>query len=187
MTAEQTIPVLQTQKIAVKIGLASGADLPLESFVPVFHAWIQQQAFHDHLLVDVADYKHVVNGPGVLLISHEANISIDETEGQRGLLYVRKQPIPQSFPKRIGQVVGYALELAAKLQAEPALAGKLTFATDRLTLRLQDRLLAPNTAATFEAVRPMLSDALIGALGGPVTLTHRAGPDRLFEVRVARA
>jgi hypothetical protein len=60
--------------------------------VPVFHRWIQQKSFPNHLLVDVADYAHVPEGPGTLLVSHEANIHFDRDGGKPGVLYVRKQP-----------------------------------------------------------------------------------------------
>lgn len=184
MPTQETTPVLETQKISVKIPLASGSKVDLDAFVPVFHGWIQQQAVQDHLLVDVANYKHVVDGPGVLLIAHQANIGIDQTDGVTGLLYMRKQPIEQSFAKRIGQVVGYALELAGRIEAEPGLG--LSFDRGRLILRLHDRLRAPNTPETFEAIRSTLTDALSGALGEKVTLEHRHDPERLLEVHVTR-
>ena len=38
------------------------------------------------------DYSHVHNGPGILLVAHEANFSMDETDGRRGMVYIRKQP-----------------------------------------------------------------------------------------------
>ncbi len=183
MITEQTLPILETQKLSVKLDFAAGQEIGLDTFVPVFHHWIQRQALHDHLLIDVANYKHVVNGPGVLLIAHEANLSIDETDGRRGLLYVRKQPIGQSFAKRLGQIVGYTLELADLLEAEPELAGRVKLNRSGLTLRLHDRLRAANTPEAFEAIRSLLGDALTGALGGKVHLEHRFHPDRLFEVR----
>lgn len=165
MATETTTPALQVQKFAVKIPARSGGEIPLDAFIPILHRLIQTQAISDHLLVDVADYKHVVDGPGVLLVSHEANIHIDDTDGERGLLYVRKMPVPGSFAKRIGTVIGYALGIADKLAQEPELAGRLTFHHDRLTLKLNDRLRAPNSAETFAATRDELTAAIGGSLG----------------------
>lgn len=183
MPTEALTPALQVQKFAVKIPLKTGADVSLDVLVPIFHRWIQTQSLSDHLLVDVADYKHVADGPGVLLVSHEANIHLDDTAGERGLLYVRKQLIPGGFAKRIGTVIGYALGVASKLEQEPELAGKLTFHHDRLTLRLNDRLRAPNTPETFEATRQDLTDAIGGSLGSmSIKLQHIADPEQAFGV-----
>src|SRR5687768_13158360 len=113
MPTEAATPALQVQKFAAKIPVSAGKDISLDVLVPIFHRWIQTQSLSDHMLVDVADYKHVVNGPGVVLVSHEANIHLDDTAGERGLLYVRKHPIPGGFAKRIGTVVGYALGIAS--------------------------------------------------------------------------
>lgn len=186
MPTELITPALQVQKFSVKIPVKTGADVPLETFVPILHRWIQTQSLSDHLLVDVADYRHVVEGPGVLLVSHESNMHIDETDGERGLLYVRKMPLPGSFAKRIGTVIGYALGVANKLEHEPELAGKLAFHYDRLTLRLNDRLRAPNTADTFAATREDLTAAIGGSLGSTtVTIEHLSDLEQAFGVRAA--
>ena len=55
----------------------------------------------DHLLIDVADYEHVPNGPGTVLVSHEANIHLDLADGRPGLLYIRKQPLKGDLRERI--------------------------------------------------------------------------------------
>jgi hypothetical protein len=83
---------MDTYKFGVKLFIPHPATKPLKDFIPVFHGWIQRQALPGHLLIDVHDYSHVHHGPGILLVSHEANLSIDEAAGRRGLLYIRKQP-----------------------------------------------------------------------------------------------
>jgi hypothetical protein len=80
-----------TFKFGVKL-FFTDSTRSLREFIPVFHGWIQQQALPGHLLIDVHDYSHVHHGPGILLVAHEANISVDEAEGRRGLVYIRKQP-----------------------------------------------------------------------------------------------
>ncbi len=186
MSVEQ-LPALESQKFAVKIFLEKGQDIPFSKFVPVFHTWIQQQSVADHLLIDVANYAHVVDGPGVVLVSHEANIHIDETGGQRGLLYVRKQPLAGSFAKRAGQIIGYALGLAHRLEHESPFANRLKFDPSHLSFRINDRLHVQNTAETFEQLRPILSDVIGGALAcRELTLTHTPDPLKLFEVIARR-
>ena len=43
------------------------------------------------LLLDVADYKHVQEGPGIVLIGHEADYSLDLGGGRAGLVYDRNR------------------------------------------------------------------------------------------------
>lgn len=180
-------PAFEAHKIAVKIFVEQGSDLDFSLFVPVFHSWIQQQSVAGHLLVDVASYAHVQDGPGILLISHEANIGIDEQGGRRGLLYFRKTPLAGSFEERVSRVLADAWSLARKLEAEPSLAGKLRFNTGELSIRIHDRLRAPNTAETYEALQALLEQAAGSGLGAKVQLERVDDPAKLFEVIARRA
>ena len=64
------------EHVQVKIFAREPAAIDLADAIPVFHRWIQEQV-SEELLVDVADYRHVPDGPGVMLIAHEANYSLD--------------------------------------------------------------------------------------------------------------
>ena len=181
---------MDSHKLAVKFFAQGSPELTHDAFIPVFHSWIQQHALKDHLLIDVADYAHVPEGPGTVLVSHQANLSTDRENGKLGLLYVRKQEIDgaTTFPRRLASVFRAALEAAAKLEEEVTLRGKLKFRGDELSFRIYDRLLAPNTPATFEQVKPELQRFLSELYSGaPVTLTQAGKPDELFEIRVKAA
>ena len=80
---------MDSHKLAIKFFAEGSPDLGHDAFIPVFHSWIQQHALKDHLLIDVADYKHVKSGPGTVLVSHEANLSTDLAGDRLGLLYAR--------------------------------------------------------------------------------------------------
>ncbi len=43
--------------------------------IEVFHQWVSEQVFDD-VLVDVADYRHVSQGPGLFIIGHEFNYQL---------------------------------------------------------------------------------------------------------------
>src|ERR1700689_2529357 len=105
-------------KIAVKIFAQSDGFAPSQ-FVPIFQHWIQNQSVEGHRLIDVADYGHVVAGPGTVLVSSEANFYTDRGENRLGLLYSRKLPLPGTFGERLRTVVGETLKAAAKLEKEP--------------------------------------------------------------------
>src|SRR4051812_4220450 len=177
---------MDSHKLIVKLysdGAAAG--LPSDAVVPVFHHWIQEQGLPDHLLIDVADYAHVPEGPGTVLVSHEANIHLDREGGTPGLLYVRKQPIAgaDTFRERLAAVFRAAFQAAAKLEGDPALGG-IRFRANDLALRLNDRLLAPNTEATYAAVRDDLQAFLAELYKTNVSLDHKHDAERLFEVRI---
>jgi hypothetical protein len=181
---------MDSHKLAIKFFAEGSPDLGHDAFIPVFHSWIQQHALSDHLLIDVADYAHVPDGPGTVLVAHEANLSTDREDGKLGLLYVRKQPIQgaANFPRRLAGVFRAALEAAAKLEDEVTLRSRLRFRSDEFTFRIHDRLLAPNTPQTFEQVKPQLQRFLSELYsGGALTLTHAGTPDDLFEIRVKAA
>ena len=181
---------MQSHKISLKFFAEDpGAvtDLPGDAFVHVFHSWIQRQAFPDHLLVDVADYHHVPNGPGTVLVSHEANIHLDFSEGRPGLLYVRKQPYAaaQTVADRIRATFRAAVTACELLEQEPGLEGRLRFKSGEVVLRIHDRLLAPNTPETFADLKPDLQVVLSELyVGSDVALEHRPSPATLFEVRI---
>ncbi|MCG8364404.1 MAG: hypothetical protein MJA27_13865, partial [Pseudanabaenales cyanobacterium] len=63
------------QHVNVKIFL-KGPEVSKEDAINVFHSWIQDQKLDDQL-IDVADYSHVPEGPGVMLIGHNAFYSFD--------------------------------------------------------------------------------------------------------------
>jgi hypothetical protein len=178
------VSVPDAHKLQVKVFVAGGASkLALETFIPVFHEWIKHHHL-DELLIDVASYAHVVRGPGVALIGHEADYFIDEAEGRPGLLYSRKrQPPPPA--ERIPDAFRRALHAASLLEEEKSFAGNLRFRGDGFLFRINDRLLAPPGDATFAAVRPPL-DALCGRLfaGAPYLLAPSSDPRQLFTVNI---
>jgi len=172
---------MNAQKLSVKLYLKDPASLHGVKLVPVFQSWIQLHAVEDHLAIDVADYEHVPDGPGTVLVTHEANFSLDATDGRPGLQYQRKQPLPGTFEQRLAAVIRYTLQGAARLEENPGLA----FATGEILVRIADRLLAPNNADTYAQVRTAIQhvgEQLFGA--GNVTLEHHADPAKLFAVTI---
>ena len=134
-------------KYGVKFFCTNQQDRELTEFIPVFHGWIQRQALPSHLLIDVHDYSHVHHGPGILLVAHEANLSLDEAEVRRGLAYIRKQPATLS------EIIGYARHAAKLLSDEQG----VQFDTGQFEVFVNDRLAAPSL------------DEIAGATGGTVS------------------
>lgn len=168
----------------VNVKLYGEATGPVEwhALIPVFHRWIQSQAFPELLLVDVADYSHVPAGPGVMLIGHHANLSVDNRENRLGFLYNRKTVFEGDAATKLRHSVELATAAARKLQSEPEFAGKLSFRPDEMEIFVNDRLLAPNTEATWASLGPLFESTFPGA-----HLRWRENPRDLFRVKVTSA
>ena len=172
-------------KISVKFYVEDDSQPKPHEFVPILHSWIQNRLVPDHMLIDVADYEHVHNGPGTLLVAHEANFYTDRFDGRLGLMYSRKLPAEGSFIDRLRQAFKAALEACDRLESDSRLAGRIRFGTNEAMIRLDDRLLAPNTPETFEQVRPDIERfARELYAGSDVEIEHYPSPRTLFEVHI---
>ncbi len=178
---------MDSSKLAVKIYLAAGTPMPPASKItPIFQAWIQSHELPDHNLIDVADYAHVPEGPGILLVSDEANIYLDELDGKPGVTYSRKRPISGSLTDRIRTAFAFAIRTAAMLESAADLAGALKFDLTKWSFKINDRLAAPNEDATYQSIegelrmvlREMFADA-------PTALLYVPDKLRLFEVTIS--
>jgi len=145
-------------KLGVKLFVSNPAAANIREFIPVFHSWIQGQRIRDHLLIDVHDYSHVQNGPGILLVAHEGNFSMDQAEGRLGLVYYRKQPVADGFTT----VFATAQAAARLLEEEPTLHA-IKFRTDEFLVFSNDRLLAPNTPEVQKQIKDFLQSAFDSA------------------------
>ena len=142
---------MQLQHINVKLLVKNPQEVDLEPLVPVFHSWIQAQ-FLEELLLDVADYRHVHAGPGVVLIGHQANYSVDNTDERLGVRYNRKAALNGSNDDALRQAMRATLTACQRLESEPRLEGKLRFNGQESEFFVNDRLLAPNQDATREGL-----------------------------------
>jgi len=182
---------MQLQHVNVKLFVDSQPEPDLEPLIPVFHRWIQGQILED-LLLDVADYRHVQAGPGVVLIGHQGNYSVDQTGGRLGIRYNRKAALDGSNLDRLQQACRAALTACQRLEMEPRLEGKFRFNGQEIEVFINDRLLAPNRDSTREAALPDLRaffDKLFGgaeySLSDP--LSSGGDPRKLFAVFVKAA
>jgi hypothetical protein len=153
--------------------------------IPVFHRWIQNKTLPE-MMIDVSDYEHVPSGPGIILVCHEAIYGLDEGKGKLGLVYNRRTALNGSVEDRLQQAVRSAETAAALLEKEPEFLGKLRFDRSAWEVAVNDRMLAPNTEATWKSLEPVIRkvfDKVIGA--GKYTLHHHADPRELLRVTVA--
>ncbi len=147
------------------------------TMIPVFHRWIQEHAVPG-LLIDVADYTHLVDGPSVLLVAHEANYALDATGGRPGLSYSRKQPLEGAFPDRLAAAAAALIVAARRLQEDTSrmTGGGVKFPGNDLEFVANDRLAAPRNADTESALRNDLA-AFGGRLFGGADVEIQALDD----------
>lgn len=173
---------MQLQHVNVKLLVKEPEEVPLEPLIPIFHSWIQGQVLEE-LLLDVADYRHVPAGPGVVLVGHQANYSVDHTDDRLGVRYNRKAEITGSNQDALQQALRASLIACQRLETEPTLEGKLRFNGQEIEFFVNDRLLAPNRDATREAFHSDFETFFKKLFrGGEYSLSYANEPRRLFGV-----
>jgi hypothetical protein len=178
------------QRICVKV-YAPEPKVGDQEYVPIFHEWIRGRALDGLVLFDVADYAHVPESPGVVLVTHEAHFALDRSDGRFGLLVQRRVDMGAPSTEVIATTVRQALEVVDKLESDPRLQGRLRF--DRSTLRVEsnDRLRAPNTDDGWRAFEPVVKAGVAkasGDAGASVSRVRNDPRDRLAaDVKVASA
>ena len=171
------------QHVRVKIFAREPAPVDLAARSRSFIAGSRSSVCPE-LLIDVADYRHVPAGPGVMLIGHEANYSLDLSGGRLGLLYNRKAVAADSPRENLIQAFRAALTACQRLEQEPEFRGKLKFNPAEYDIILNDRLLAPNTEATWQALKADFETFFISLHGGGYTLDRPGEPRERFRVCV---
>ena len=138
---------MDLQNLAVKVFVEPPSLVPLTAFIDIFHGWIQASDGEYH---DIADYSHMQAGPGIILIANDANVSIDEAENRRGLLFSQKSRLEGSNQEKLRTVFRSALTNCRRLEEEPALRGKLSFGMNEVLISVNDRGMAANSDEAFE-------------------------------------
>ena len=173
---------MDAHKLQLKIFAKPDTKVEVEELIPVFHRFIKDHTLPE-LAVDVANYAHVPEGPGVVLIGHGSDYFMDLGEGRLGLLHNRKRSGPAAG-ERLSDLARRTLHVASLLEREPSLAGRLRFATNELLLRVNDRLAPSPREAAFASLRPELAAWAAGIFGEPAELTLVGGPKELFAVKI---
>ena len=149
---------MELQKITVKLYAATGDQPKLSEFIPLFHRWIQQRAL-DELLIDVADYSHLPTGPGVILIGHEANYSIEYgAEKRLGVVCQSKKYRTSTNFEQLRYALKKALAATQELVREIKLQSKLHFPGQETRLTIGNRSLVANSKAVWERLKPDLTE-----------------------------
>jgi hypothetical protein len=156
----------------------------LHPFIGVFHRLIQEAAVPG-LLIDVADYAHVPDGPGVILIGHDVDYGIDLAGGRTGLLTTRKRAGDADLTQLFGDALAKALAVARAIEADASVS--VRFAVDALEISFPDRRSAPNTGPAFDWVSKELQPIARAVFGASARFENAAAADprRVLTLRLA--
>jgi hypothetical protein len=178
---------MDIQHFRVKLFATPDSCPRLSEAIPVFHRWIQEN-FLPEIAIDVSDYEHVPEGPGIILVCHEAIYGLDQARGQLGLVYNRRTELGGSAESRLCQALRAAESAAARLEQEPEFAGKLCFNRKAWEVAVNDRALAPNTEETWNLLSPIIRRVFDRDIGpGQYSLTRSSDPRELFRVIITPA
>lgn len=159
------------------------------SFAPddvlhALHRFIQEDRFREIMPIDVVDYRHVTVGPVLLLVTHEAYVGLEREGGRIAHFYRQRRGSPEPAILAFRRAAAWALRTGRAL--DEALSGALALDPGELVVGCDDRLRAPNDAASFAALTPAL-DTLGGTLFDTPTITHVGEPKGGFRASVRGA
>ncbi|MFN9547403.1 MAG: hypothetical protein ACK6AD_10095 [Cyanobacteriota bacterium] len=127
-------------------------------FIPIFHDWIRLKSLPG-TLIDVADYRHVPDGPGIMLISFDINYAMEHGGGQFGLSAQRKLGQEGSHQERIVALAKRMACFGTLLESDSRLGGDFSLEGGKFLYIANDRLRLPNSEASFVALQPDLTAA----------------------------
>lgn len=173
-------PGIDLQRISVKILTDALPILKLDSFLNIFGRW-RTDAAHPAQWVDLADYAHMPNGPGIVLVGKLCNFSFDLGAGAPGLLYAGKKGLAGTTEDRLKAVLLAGFRMSQRLVAEEEFPAGIHLLPGSLELIFNDRLETPNNAATDRLLRPAVR-AVLDRLCGPgaYQLTPQPDPGRRY-------
>ena len=166
---------VKPQRVSVKF--FSDPDpgaLELHPFIGIFHAFIQDKTLPG-LLIDVADYAHVPDGPGVMLIGHDVDYAIDCSGGRTGLLTVRKRCGDATLADSLRDAL--RMGLTAMYAIHQSVDTNVLFSTGSFEVQVIDRLAAANDDAGFAAAKSAVEPVLRELFGDIDVEVSRANSD----------
>jgi hypothetical protein len=171
-------PGVNLDRFAVKFFTTSEPDVDDAEFIDIFHEWIRLKRLN-HVMLDVADYRHVPNGPGIMLVTHEVNYAMDRNDGQFGLYAQQKISDGSTLKDKILGLVKSTAQFGSLLESESALQGKIKLDGSTFHYIANDRLNAPNTEEAFNTIKGEL-EAIAADLypGKTVTITRLSNDPR---------
>ena len=171
------------QRIDVKVLAEAPAGLSLDPFLAIFSRWRKQQDESDW--IDFADYAHMPNGAGIMLIGKQGSFSVNQDSPGIGLLYSGRKDFGGAFDQRVIEAFRRCLRLTKPLLAEPDYPKQLKLLPGSWEIFINDRLNFPNTDETDRRLRRPIESALNTLFGASnYSLERETDPQRRYAFSV---
>lgn len=142
--------------IAPEVGSEGISDRLLE----IFGRWRLEEGEE---LMDLADYAHIPEGPGILLVGHRWQFGIDWAGSESSLFYSSRKGLSGDLTARLSQALGGLFQKSVRLLSESSMSSGVTPRTGELEIVFNDRLTFPNTDVGDATARPAV-DAVVAKL-----------------------
>ncbi len=146
--------MIAPKRIGIKFFAKNPEVVEIEDFTAVLQRWIQDRVL-EGLLIDVVDYKHMYEGPGIILIGDEADYGMDLRDGRLGMMLTIKRHDKESVQDLLRLAFPLILKAATLLETEVSL-NELRFDFSEAKLEFLDRLKYPNTPETWGQIEATL-------------------------------
>jgi hypothetical protein len=146
------------QKLDIKLPLrvkpGLGQDNVWDRLIAVFGRWRHDEGED---LIDLQDYAHIPNGPGIVLVSKRWVLSVDWRGGKPGVLLSTRRRLEGTLLERFVQATRLLLDKAARLLGEAEMKDAATADCGELSIAVNDRLLFPETDESDAELRPVVN------------------------------
>ena len=160
-----------------------GMDEISNRILEIFGRWRLEEGEE---LMDLADYAHVPEGPGILLIGHRWQFGVDWANSKPSLFYSSRKGLSGDLSERLGQALSGLFQKSARLLGEDSMATGLTPQLGELEIAFNDRLSFPNNPASDKVARPAVDAVLAKLYVSPApTVVPEADKGRRLAYRVS--
>ncbi|MGK5093049.1 hypothetical protein WDW89_13660 [Deltaproteobacteria bacterium TL4] len=169
------------QRINIKVLTPTPEGFKAEPFLKILNHWNETE----EEWLDIADYLHLQDGPGVVLLGPKRFVSFDRTEGADGILYCQRNGLEGSLKARFVEVLNNGILFAKKMRGEEACPSDVSTETTQLIITINDRKQAPHSEQTARQLGSVIQEALKEVLDGTdVQMSPLADPKELFGYQV---
>ena len=174
--------IQHAERVQVKLYASGHEALKVQDLIPVFHEWIREDRLSalSEFVIDVADYSHVPNGPGVVLIGHASDYYYDQSQGRPGLMYSRKRDHEGDLGARLKDALHRTAFACQRLQKDTP----LSFSATELLIKVPDRLHVKNNDKGYSAFIDHVGETLKSTVGD-FEATREGDPRAPLTVRIS--
>lgn len=168
------------QRIDLKVMARAPEPPPLDPILTVFDRWRREEDAPSDW-VDLADYAHMPQGPGVMMAGKREHFVVDTNEPGLGVMVQTRKDLDGAVEERFLEAFRRHLTLAVRLVGEPEWPQAIQVESGKWLVAVNDRLHFPNDDETDADLKTGLVAALDRLFGeGAYTLSRDDNPRRRY-------